>query len=233
MWLQQRKKKQIFMFRKYWHKCVYILLVTFAVHAPPVYTWMPKSDSSSMCFCFMLRCARSFQVSGCAFDPLCFFFFLPQFSWLSTLVCDPHYNPEIKYTSKQLKLNKIKCVCRHRGCMLIEHSCICLLMSRSATNLPPFIYLNVLSYSYEATSSLFSLLPMHGRCYLDEAGSKPLMAASIRRPIFFKAAFSASERSSAGDECRPQREKETAQLCDFLFCGDCADSKQPLRSLSI
>lgn len=63
------------------------------------------SDSTKQAFVFC--CVRlELQVSGSAFDLLAFFF---QFIWLSAFVCDPYYNPEIKYTSKPLKLNKIKC----------------------------------------------------------------------------------------------------------------------------
>lgn len=95
---------------------------------------------------FVFCCVRlELQVSGCAFDLLAFFF---EFIWLNAFVCDPHYNLEIKYTSKQLKLNKIKCAARHRRYMLIEHIYICLLISHYTTNFPLFIYLNVLSYSY-------------------------------------------------------------------------------------
>lgn len=103
------------------------------------------SESSKQILSFVL-CAWKLQVSGNAFDLLVFFF--PQFIWLGAFVCDPHYNPEIKYTSKQLKLNKIKCATHHRRYMVIEHICICLLISCPTTHFHLFFYLNVLSYLY-------------------------------------------------------------------------------------
>lgn len=104
------------------------------------------SDGSKQVFVFCCVCLQ-LQVSGSAFDLLAFF---PQFIWLSAFVCDPHYNPEIKYTSKRLKPNKIKCAARDRRYILIEHIYICLLISRSTTNFHLFIYLNVLSGSFRA-----------------------------------------------------------------------------------
>lgn len=97
-------------------------------------------------FVFCCVCLE-LQVIGSAFDLQAFFF---QFIWLSTFLCGPHYYTEIKYTSKQLKLNKIKCAARHRRYMLIEHIYICGLISPSTSNFPLFIYLNFLRYSYRA-----------------------------------------------------------------------------------
>lgn len=114
-------------------------------NVPPAYIWMPKRQTGFVfCVLFLER-----QVSGSAFDlqPL---FFPPQFIWLSAFVCGPHYNTDIKYTSKLLKLNKIKCAACHRRCALIEHIYICRLTSPSAVNFPYFTYLNVLRYSYRA-----------------------------------------------------------------------------------
>lgn len=106
------------------------------------------------------------QVRGCAFDLLRFF---PQFIWLSAFVCDPHYNPEIKYTSKQLKLNKIKCAARHRRYMLIEHIYICLLIYRSITNFP--LHLSECPQLFMQSCSLknapIQSLQTQSRCYFD------------------------------------------------------------------
>ncbi len=73
-------------------------------NVPPVCIWMPKRQTASKQVLYFVV-SPELQVSGTAFDLLACFQF-----WLSAFVCALHYNPEIKYTSKQLKLNKIKCV---------------------------------------------------------------------------------------------------------------------------
>lgn len=75
-------------------------------NVPPVCIWMPKRQTAANRFLSFVAYACSFRWVAL---PLICSRFSPQFIWLSAFVCDPHYNPEIKYTSKRLKPNKIKC----------------------------------------------------------------------------------------------------------------------------
>lgn len=126
--------------------CQIVICILFDWNVPPVHIRMPKRQTAANMFCLLLCVPRA---SG-ALVPLICWRFCPQFIWLSAFVGDPHYNPEIRYTSKLLKLNKIKSAAHHRRYTLIEHIYICLLISCSTTNFPLFIYLNVLSFSYRA-----------------------------------------------------------------------------------
>lgn len=73
---------------------------------------MWKKEGSDGGWCFVV-------LSACVFDLWAFLFyffifFCIQFICLSRLIYDTHYNLQIKYTSKHLQLNKIKCAACHR-----------------------------------------------------------------------------------------------------------------------
>lgn len=137
-----------------------------------------RKQQTDFVFCFL--CLEASGEWQCLWSAGVF----SQFIWLGTFVWDPHYNPEIKYTSKQLKLNKIKCATHHRRCMAIEHIYICLLISCPTTHFPLFFYLNVLSYLYWAALrvSLFSLCQFKASAIL-MCWARPFIATNMRRQI--------------------------------------------------
>lgn len=165
-----------------------------------------RKQQTDFVFCFV--CLEASGEWQCLWSAGVFF---PQFIWLGAFVCDPHYNPEIKYTSKQLKLNKIKCATHHRRYMVIEHICICLLISCPATHFHLFFYLNVLSYLYWAAmqGSLFGLCQFKANAIL-MCWVRPLKATNPRRRVSLKAYFS-RENSSLFTLNIRQNEKENRQ----------------------
>lgn len=174
--------------------------------------WMPRCQAAANRFCLLL-CVPGASGEWLFFWSAAVFF---QFIWLRAFVCDPHYNPEIKYTSKQLKLNKIKCSACHRRYVLIEHTYICLLISCSSTNFPLFIYVfecpQLFIQSCPVKVHPFNLCQCRAgaifMCWV-----VPLIGISNRRQISLKPDIPQENASSAHDKYPKEIKGKIKLLC--------------------